>query len=174
MPIIRCTSRLLAEIDDSPMVDSAAIASSPIRDWYGNIFAVERRKCILFINEPTLFVCLAIGVTKSDYRQIVPCFLNLLERTLRQEGFNEDEIAWVLGLHKNMAVDRTQDRSTIASLSNRVSNAKCIIQWDGGLGNCDVAALTHLLNNTPMKPIRYSNGLEQMKRLVDQKLFVKG
>ena len=67
-----------------------------------------------------------------------------------------------------MAVGRTQDRSTIASLNNRVSNAKCIIQCDGGLGNCDVATLTHLLNNTPMKPIRYSSGLEQMKRIVNE------
>ena len=100
MPVIRCTSKLLAEIDDPPMADWAAVASSSIGDWYGSIFTIERRKCILFINEPTLFVCLAIGVTKSDYRQIVPCFLDLLGRTLRQEGFNEDEVVWVLGLHK--------------------------------------------------------------------------
>jgi hypothetical protein len=63
--------------------------------------------------------------------------------------------------------------AAIASLNNRVFNAKCIIQWEGGLGNCDVAILTHLLNNTPMKPIRYSSGLEQMKRLVGQRQFVE-
>jgi len=173
MPVIRCTSKLLAEIDDLPMVDSDAVASSPIGDWYGHIFTAERRKGILFINEPTLFVCLAIGITKPDYRRIVPSFLDLLRRTLRQEGFDEDDAGWVLGLHKDMAVGRAQDRSTIASLNNRVSNAKCIIRFDGGLGHGDDAKLAHLLNNTPMKPIRYSSGLEQMTGLVNKRSFSK-
>jgi hypothetical protein len=25
-------------------------------DWYGHIFTIERRKCVMVINEPTLFV----------------------------------------------------------------------------------------------------------------------
>ena len=80
MPVIRCTSKLLAEIDDPPTADSAVVAPSLIGDWYGNIFTIERRKCILFINEPTLFVCLSIGVTKvglSANRPVVfSTFLN--------------------------------------------------------------------------------------------------
>jgi hypothetical protein len=72
-----------------------------------------------------------------------------------------------------MAVGRTQDRSTIASLNNRISNAKCIIRFDGGLGYCDDGKLAHLLNNTPMKPIQYSSGLEQIARLIDKGLFAK-
>ena len=166
MPVIRCTSKLLDAIDDPPVADSTAVAPSPIGDWYGHIFTVERRKGILFINELTLFVCLAIGVTKLDYRRIVPFFFDLLGRTLHQEGFNEAEAAWILGLHKNMAIGRTLNRSTIASLNNRIGDTRCIIQYEGGLENCDVAVLAHLLNDTPMKPIGYSKGLEQMKRLV--------
>jgi len=174
MPVIRCTSKLLADVDDPPLADSTVVALSPIGDWYCHIFTVERRKGILFINEPTLFVCLAIGVTKSDYQRIIPFFLDLLGRTLHQEGFSEKEAAWVLGLHNDVAVDRTHDRSTIASLNNRIRDAKCIIQYKGGLENCDVAALVHHLNDTPMKPIGYSKGLEQMKRLVDEGLSTKG
>ena len=98
MPVIRCTSKLLADIDDPPVV--AAIAPSAIGDWYSHIFTIERRKGILFINEQTLFVCLAIGITKSDYRRIVPFFLDLLGRTLRQEGFSKEEAAWVLDQHR--------------------------------------------------------------------------
>jgi hypothetical protein len=137
-------------------------------------FTVERRKGILFINEQTLFVCLAIGVVKSDYRRIVPFFLDLLGRTLRQEGFSENEAAWVLGLHENMAIGRTHGRSTLGSLNNRIADAKCIIEYKGGLENCDMPALAHLLNETPMGPIGYSNGLERMKRLVEEGLCTKG
>lgn len=174
MPVIHCTSKLLAEIDDAPLADSTVVALSPIGDWYCHIFTVERRKGILFINERSLFICLDIGVTKPDYRRIVPFFLDLLKRTLRQEGFGEKEVAWILDLHNDVTVDRTQVCSTIASLNNRIHDAKCIIQYKGGLDNCDIAALVHLLNDTPMKPIAYSKGLEQMKRLVYEGLCTKG
>ena len=133
----------------------------------------NRRKCILFINEQTLFVCLAIGVVKSDYRRIVPFFLDLLGRTLRQEGFSEEETAWVLDQHGRMTVDRTHDRSVLGSLNNRITDAKCIIEYKGGLDHCDVSTLVHLLNDTPMKPIGYSKGLEQMKQLVDKCLLLR-
>ena len=71
-----------------------------------------------------------------------------------------------------MAVGRTHDRSTLGSLNNRIADAKCIIEYRGGLENCDVPSLAHLLNDTPMKPIGYSKGLEQMKRLVDNVLAI--
>lgn len=171
MPIIRCTSKLLADIDDPSTAD---VAPSAIGDWYGNIFTVKHHKGILFINEQTLFVCLAIGVKKSDYRRILPFFLDLLGRTLHREGFSEDEVTWILGLHKNLAVDRTHGRSTLGSLNNRIAYAKCIIKYEGGLDHCDVPALARLLNQTPMKPIGYANGFEQMKRLVDKGLCTKG
>lgn len=163
MPTIRCTSKLLAAIDDSPLEDSTRSTPLPLGDWYGNIFTIDRRKCIIFINESTLFVCLTIGDTKSDYRHIAPFFVDVLAQTLRNEGFTEGEVALVLSLHGELAVGRTQNRSTIASLNNRVIDTKHIIQYDGGLANCDAATVTHLLNETPMRPIGYSNGLEEMK-----------
>ena len=73
---------------------------------------------------------------------------------------------------RTMAVGRTHDRSALGSLNNRIADAKCIIKYEGGLDHCDVPALAHLLNKTPMGPIGYANGLEQMKRLVDKGLCV--
>ena len=163
MPTIRCTTKLLAVIDDSSLAESTGSTPSPLGDWYGNIFTIDRRKCIIFINESTLFVCLTIGVTKSDYRHIVPFFVDVLAQTLRNEGFNESDVALILSLHSDLTVGRTQNRSTIGSLNNRVLDTKHIIQYDGGLASCDDATVTHLLNVTPMGPIGYSNGLVQMQ-----------
>ena len=174
MPVIRCTSKLLADIDDPPLPDSMAPARSPIGDWYGHIFSIDRRKCILFINEPTLFVCPAFGVVKSDYRRIIPFFLDVLTWTLRNMLYPEDELAWILNRHSDVTIGRTVNRSTVASMNNRISNAKLTFQWQGGFGNCDTGALTILLNQTPMKPIGYSSGLEQMRSLVAEAMKPTG
>jgi hypothetical protein len=164
MPIIRCTTKLLAAIGDSPAPELGSRSSTG--DWYGHIFSLERRKCILFIHEPTLFVCLALDVTKAAYRHIAPFFLSLIDRTLRHEGFGEEERTWLLSQHRDLAVGRTQNRSTLGSLNNRVTDTKILIKHHGGLDCCDVGTVNDLLNGTPMKPIRYRNGLEQMRGLV--------
>ena len=165
MSFLRCTNKLLADIDASPSQDSSA---SPLGDWYGHLFTIDRRKCLIFINEPTLFVCPIFDVVKADYRDIAPLFRKVLAWALRETHFPENDVAWIVGLHEDLAVGPTVNRSTVASLNNRIANAKTTFQWQGGFGCCEIAALTVLLNQMPMKPIGYSNGLEQMQSLVDK------
>jgi len=167
MPVLRCTSELLADIDDPPVAESVH-SPSPLGDWYGHIFTVDRRKCVMFINEPTLFVCPVFGLVKADYRDIAPLFRKVLAWALRETMFPENDVAWIMGLHEDLAIGRTINRSTVASLNNRIANAKATFQWQGGFGCCEIAALAVLLNQTPMKPIGYSNGYEQMRSLVDK------
>ncbi len=149
-------------------VNGQAVASSPFGDWYGHIFTVERRKCIIFINEPTLFVCPALCVTKSDYRQIILFFVGVLARTLRTIGFNEREINWVFAKHKEMAIGRATNRSTLSLLSNRVTDIRTHFAWHLGFEACDIGSVTKLLNETPMKPISYAFPIEQMRRVVEK------
>ena len=89
MPVVRCTAKLPSEIDDSPVADATNSPPSPVGGWYGHLFTVEHRNCIIFLNEPTLFVCLAIGVAKADYRDVGPFFRDVLAQTLRCECFSE-------------------------------------------------------------------------------------
>jgi hypothetical protein len=167
MPVLRLTSQLLAELDVQPSPDSTA-ASLPIGDWYGHVFTVERRKCVMFVNEPTLFVCPALGVVKSDYRQIILFFIGVLAQALRTMGFNKREINWIFAKHKGMAIGRATNRSTLGSLNNRVTDIKSHFARHLGFENCDIGSVTKWLNETPMKPIGYANGFEQMRRVVEK------
>jgi hypothetical protein len=166
MPVLRLTSKLLAEIDDEPSPDSAA--PSPFGDWYGHIFTIERRKCVMFINEPTGFVCPAIGIVKSDYRQIVPFFFGVLTQALRTMRFSEKEIDWILGTHKDFAIGRATNPSMLGSLNNRVTDFRTHFAWHLGLETCDIGSVTKLLNETPMKPIRYATAIEQIWSVVEK------
>jgi hypothetical protein len=165
MPFLRCTGKLLADINAEPQAEASP---SPLGDWYGHLFSMDRRKCLMFINEPTLFVCPVLDVGKAIYRDIVPLFRTVLAWALRITRFSEDDVAWIVGLHEDMAIGPTVNRSTVASLNNRISNAKTIFHWQGGFDYCYTSSLAVSLNQTPMKPIGYSNGLEEMQALVDR------
>ncbi len=167
MPVLRLTSKLLAEIDVQPSPDSTA-APSPLGDWYGHIFTVERRKCIIFINEPTLFVCPAIGVVKSDCRQIILFFLGVLVQALRTTGFNEREVNWILARHKNISVGCATNRSMLGSLNSRVTDIRTHFAWHLGFESCDIGNVTKRLNEMPLKPIGYATAIEQMWSVVEK------
>ena len=164
MPILRCTTKLLAEIDDS--VNPMSPEPSPFGDWYGYIFSIDRRKCITFINEPTLFVCFAAGVTKAQYRNIAQFFIEVLKSTLQTTSFTAKETKCVLGFHADLTIGKTINRSTMGSLNNRVTDTKCMVKYYGGIEDCKDETVTTSLNKTPMKAIGYLNGLEKMKCLV--------
>jgi hypothetical protein len=165
--MLRLTSKLLSDIDDSLSPDDAAI-SSPLGDWYGHIFIVERKKCIVFINEPTMFVSLACGVVKADYRKIVPFFLKHLEAALRNEAFGQNQIDFILGLHTNFGIGKTSNRTTVGALNNRIADTKMILAVNGGFANCNCGEINKALNETPMKPVHFSNGLDEMTAFLER------
>jgi uncharacterized protein DUF6933 len=169
MPVLRLTSKLFAEIDDEPSPDSAA-APSPFGDWYGHIFTVERRKCIMFLNEPTLFVCPALGVVKADYRRIVPFLFGVLKQALRTMRFSKKEIDWILGRRKDFAIGRATNLSTLGSLNNRVMDIRTHFAWHLGFETCDFGSVTRRLNEMPLKPIGYATAIEQMWSVVKKEM----
>jgi hypothetical protein len=163
MPVLRCTAKLLAELDDS--VSPTPPDPSPFGDWYGHLFSIHRRKCLLFINEPTLFVCFTSGIAKAQYRQIFPFFIEALKSSLQVMQFTTAETKCILGCHNELTIGKTINRSTMGSLNNRVTDAKCLMEYHE---DCSDEFITDALNHTPMKPIGYMKGLEKMKTLVTE------
>ena len=161
MPVLRCTTKLLAENDDP--VASTPPDPSPIGDWYGQIFSIHRRKCILFINEPTLFVCFSSGIAKPQYRQIAQFFIEALKSSLEVMQFTTAETKCILGFHQELAIGKTLNRSTTGSMNNRATDAKCWMEYHE---DCSDEFIINALNHTPMKPIGYMKGLEKMRNLV--------
>jgi hypothetical protein len=164
MPILRCTTKLLAEIDQT--VNPTPSNPSLFGDWYGHIFSIDRRKCIIFLNEPTLFVCFAAGVNKAQYRNITQFFIEVLKSTLQTTSFTAKEIECILGFHTDLTIGKTINRSTMGSLNNRITDTKLMVEYFGGLEACTEETIITALNRTPMKPIGYRFGLEKMKCLV--------
>ena len=167
MPLLRLTSKLLAEIGAEHVSDDP-VKPSLLGDWYGHIFMIEYRKSLIFINESTLFVCLIVGVMRKDYRPIAACFNAALAAALRTMQFSELEVGWVMSQHDEMQIGRTTNRTTLGCLVNRVSDARSLVAAKGGLDLCDIDAVTIELNRTPMKPIGYDSGLERMRSAVVQ------
>ena len=108
MRLIHCTQKLLKELAVVPTdTDATQMNSEGLGNWYANILRFDRRKCILFTNERTLYSFLVPGVLKKDLIRFNSLFINHLAFNLQYEGFSTVVIERVLEEYKEINLART-------------------------------------------------------------------
>ena len=94
MATLQCTLKLLKElaVTPSPPVESSGVLES----WHGNLLRFDRRKCIPFTNDATLYSVFVPGVRKPQLRRIQDVFGQAVFQSLRLGGFRQGQIEAVL------------------------------------------------------------------------------
>ena len=97
MRLIHCTQKLLKELG-SPHLQNieSTLATEGLGNWYANLIRIDRRKCLLFTNEKTLYSFLIANVLKKNIKNIEEKFLINLSMILQAEGFRFEVINRVL------------------------------------------------------------------------------
>ena len=92
MQIIRCTAKLRKEmgIKDSNLF-CGEVTKGILGPWHANLIYINRRKCIIFVNDATLFNFIAPDVKRGEIRGLYNLFLSFLHPVLVQEGFSETQ-----------------------------------------------------------------------------------
>ncbi len=86
MQLIRCTQKLQKEMglkksdlrEDEP-------AWSYLGSWHANVIHIDRRKCILFVNDTTLFNFIAPDVGRVQIRELGTLFRGYLQCVLGEK-----------------------------------------------------------------------------------------
>jgi hypothetical protein len=166
MPLIRCTRKLLAEMEAhvTPLPESAR--SARLGDWYAHLLWIDRKKCIIFTSERTLLTLVTAGQGRGAIRDYSTLFQGGLRRLLESEGFARGEVDRVLGEYRELALAPTTDRSVLGSLNDLARLAAAQIQHEGGLRGCDLGAINHQLNRTPMSRLQMASPLDATRRVL--------
>jgi hypothetical protein len=95
---IRCTQKLLKDlgIKNIQLADLEQQSTILLGNWYANLFMMDRRKTLLFMNERTLLSFIIYGIRKNDIENFPVVSLNGIERVLALEGFPDNTIDIVL------------------------------------------------------------------------------
>lgn len=111
MRLIHCTRKLLKELD-VPLVEPDKIPqpTEGLGNWYANLLRIERRKCILFTNEKTLYTFLIPKVLKANLKNIEEEFLINLSYNLQSEGFGIEGIKRVMQEYQQIGFAKTSNR----------------------------------------------------------------
>ena len=128
--------------------------SGALGPWHANLLRVERRKCVLFTNDATLYSLFVPGLRKPHFEQLPDVFGQSLFRALRQEGFSQQQIEAVLDEIEELRFGKTNNRSVLGSMNDLAYQLEWIIDSLGGLGVCSLDEVHHKVNCIPMSAIK--------------------
>jgi len=168
MRIIYCTRKLLKELD-VPLIETDKISqhTEGLGNWYANLLRIDRRKCLLFTNEKTLYTFLIPKVKKENLKNIIDEFLFNLNMNLQAEGFPLEVITKVMQEYTDIGVAKTASRKVLGSINEFAFEYGYLINHRyEGIEKVRILAVNKEVNRTIMKGIKYLHPIEALNKVL--------
>lgn len=164
MKLIHCTQKLLKELGNPPLTEASMLnANEGLGNWYANIIRIDRKKCLLFVNEGTLYSFLIPCVLKAKLKNIRNEFLNNLVLNLQYEGFSLEVINRVCQEYREIMFAKTASKHVLGVMTQLFFEYGVLIEMKEGLQNVKALELNHTINRTILKGIKYLHPIEALR-----------
>lgn len=163
MAILRCTQKLLSELKLKP--SDSMQQPSELSSWHANLLRIDRRKCVLFTHDTTLYSFFVPGLKKPDFKNIREVFRQNLFKSLMAENLSQKHIEIFLDDIRKIEIYKTNNRSVLGSMNDLTFQLKYQIADEGGIEITDITKLIHDLNRIPMSAIEETYSIYELKKL---------
>ena len=163
---LRITGKLQKEIGIKPeFFSDVAEHDTVLGNWYLNIFTLDRRKAIIFLNERTLYSFILYGVKKLSVEKIGESFIAGLEQALEFEGIPSNIIKRIKLEYGMFEFTKTDSKKVLGNMNDLVSLYSHFVYYDGGLKNCDMTEVIMRINRTPQRNIGWDYSINTLRAL---------
>jgi len=164
--ILHCTQKLLKELG-SPALQTPTQTNNGLGNWYANLLVIDRRKCILFTNEKTLYSFLLPNAKKENLTNIAEEFLLNLNLNLQAEGFPIEVITKVMQEYSDIGFAKTANKHILGSMNEFTFQYKDIIMNRyARIEQVKALELNKEINRTIMGGINYLKPVEALRELL--------
>ena len=147
---IYCSKKLETFLGQSIRTDIPT-DSSGLGDWNGNLFTVDRKKCLIFMNNKTCYSIIMTNILKKDTVDFGQYFKERLFKQLEYDlKINErQEVKLRKQLNNIVLTKSNNDKRIIGTMNHHVENLR-FNDIDGGIDNWDEVEVNKMLNQRPM------------------------
>jgi len=123
--VLHCTQKLLRAAGErgTGQVPDA----DPLDSWHANLFHWERRKCVIVVNDRTLFPVFLFGVKKPQLSDLPRTFTERFCSLLHERKVPAYVVDHVRQLYSEAHLATTSDRSVTGSLNQLVYELKWVV-----------------------------------------------
>lgn len=167
MTLLHCTAKLLKELGKPPLQTPDEPNKEGLGNWYANLLRIDRKKCILFTNEKTLYSFLIPKVKKENLKNIIDEFLFNLNMNLQAEGFPLTVINRVMQEYTDIGFAKTASRQVLGSMNEFAFYYEdLIISRYEDIENIRILGVNKEINRTIMRGIKYLQPIESLQELL--------
>ena len=169
MQLIRCTGKLQKEMglkkaDLSQAEDQVGI----LGQWHANLIHIDRKKCVLFVNDRTLSNFLVPDLPRSEIRKLGSIFYEWLAPVLFAEGYSEQQVGFVRSEYKEIEYAASNSRKILGHIKDIAFHYEVNIHSAGGVHSPEIPEIIKKLNRMPMNASRECTWpYEELKKVVE-------
>jgi phosphoribosyl-ATP pyrophosphohydrolase len=152
MQILRCTAKLQKEmgLKKSDLSDQK-FASKILGQWHSNLIYINRKKCVLFVNDDTLFNFIVADLRRNQIKNLADVFRLNLSCVLHSEGIKTKIVDKILDEYSEIAFAKSDSRKVLGNLNDLAFHYEYFIKEAGGVHSYEVPSIIKNLNRMPMK-----------------------
>ncbi len=171
MRIIHCTQKLLTELKVPTIPAPDILPAKGLGNWYANLLRFNRRKCILFTNEKSIYSFFVPNVVKADMKEFRLLFLVHLCLNLQSEGFSRVVIDRVREEYQEIYYSKTKSRMVLGFMNDFAFEYEFLVYRAGGTDNLRLTEANAKINRTPMHASKREHfyPIEVMRELVNER-----
>ena len=166
MQLIRCTGKLQKEmgLKNTDLVEDEP-GFSYLGSWHANLIYINKKKCVLFTNDKTLFNFIVTSVSRADIKGLSKMFIENLKCILADEGLDEASFKRILAEYSDIGYAKTISKSVLGSMNDLAFHYKLLIIEAGGVNSYLVPSIIKKLNHMPMGAINYGYPIEALRAM---------
>ncbi len=145
MAYIQCTKKLLGELPATLEIDHKPTL---LGNWHANMIRIERRKCVLFTNDETLFSLFVPMLKKPQFQNLTAVFMENLVSTLKYEGLDQYVAQIVAEYEDNLTFTKSSSRSILGYMNDFVNSMYFAIDRQGGIEKVDILKTNRWINSS--------------------------
>jgi hypothetical protein len=166
MPLIRCTQTLLKELGVTP--EEKSFTNEVLGEWHANLYLIQRRKCVLFTNNKTLFSFLVTGLKKADFKDFDEIFRQRCFKQLIYEDIPQNQFEKVLTENREISYGKTNNRSVLGSMNNFKFAIESFVYNAGHIDYIDLFKVNKNLNYRIMGALDYKKANEVLREVLSK------
>lgn len=136
---------------------------SYLGSWHANLIYIDRKKCLLFVNDKTLFNFIVPDISRAQIKELSNIFRVNLECVLAAEGVSPKAKTKIMSEYSSIKYTNTNSKSILGSMNDLAFHYKYLIQSEGGVHSYAVPSIIKKLNHMPMGALEYVFSIDAME-----------
>jgi hypothetical protein len=166
MQTIKCTAKLRTEMGlKNTSLPEPNLEAGLLGAWHANLIYVNRKKCVLFVNDKTLYNFAVINLSRAKIKELDSVFLQHLVLHLFQEGFSEEQVKQLTQEYDRIQFAKTDSKSVLGSMNDLAWHYKYHLVEDG---EDFLPHIVHELNRMPMGAMKYAYAIDVLRQVIEE------